>query len=135
MGLKIPSSETDSQQNTIKDSLSHESTFHKHDGNKIPIKSTSEELLNFLDKEAIKNSQQTLFSGVNYSIRPINYWNLNARKLNILGCSIYKSNEYSIEIMWQSASNNNIKIISLSYYAISIILFVIGIITLSLYLN
>ena len=134
LGLEIPSNTTYSQQNTIKDGLSYESKFHKHDGNKIPIKSTSEELLNLLDQKAIKNSQQKSFSEVNYSIRPINYWNLNNRKLNILGFSIYKSSEYSIEIMWQSASNNNIRIISLSYYFISIILFIIGIIASTMFI-
>jgi len=47
-GLKIPNNNADIQQCTIKDGLSHESNFRKHDFN-IPIKSTSEELLNFLD--------------------------------------------------------------------------------------
>ena len=135
LGLEIPNNTTYNKQNTIKEGLSYESKNHKHDGNKIPIKSTSEELLHLLDQKAINNSQQKLFSGVNYSMRTSNFSNLNAKKLSILGFSIYKTSEYSIEIMWQSALNNNIRIISLSYYAISIILFVIGIITLSLYLN
>ena len=56
LGLKIPSNNSDSQQSTNNDGLSEESTFHKHEGIKMPTKSTSEELLSILNEEAIKIS-------------------------------------------------------------------------------
>jgi len=56
LGLKIPSNNSDSQQSTNNDGLSEESTFHKHEGIKMPTKSTSEELRSILNEEAIKIS-------------------------------------------------------------------------------
>lgn len=133
LGLKIPSNNTDSQQNSIIDGLSHESKFHKHDGIKIPTKSTSEEMLNILNEKAIKISQQKLFSRVNHSTRSSNYWHLNARKLSILGFSFFKSGKSSIEIMRYSTLNNNIRTISVTYYSILIFIIVLGLTILTLY--
>jgi cytoskeletal protein CcmA (bactofilin family) len=122
MALKILNNNTDSQQSNTKQDISHQSRFHKHEGIEIPIKSTSEELLNILNEKAIKISRKNLFYEDNISIKSPNYYYLNDRKINILGFSIFKSENSSIEIMWHSASNNTIRTISFAYHSILIII-------------